>query len=544
MIVSGKDDENGGRQTSTTTISDVEMRDITTSATPPSTPDNNNNGGYWHTPPLPHLNNTPQQGSSVPPPPPPVVPSIMIIEKNPPATRNNYKRKKSSNNNNNSSSADAFDNIAIAIDSGSGRRGSSRSAASNNNNNEVIAILPTGDEIAWKIISIVLKGWCLIWILFAILVISAELFSPRSSHSNSKAVQTKNVVVAAENEQYYLEISEHVIESCDYTNLKTEEGRMECQSLCFEHMCCFIINDNNDAAAIESSNQYSCTNDPNKMCAAYVGCESLLVSEEDELNHRNGTVDVFGLDTVDAITNDNDIILEEGDTTAVSAVSGENTTPTIQQQSTMSSNNTATSTTTELQLIQQVITSVCHKSNLHTRHGINECASLCNPSMCCFNRTEVEIRNPKMDLILKMEGIGNDVLDRSVMGTCIHEQNDDDEEEETTRQSHFCLVHSGCENILLIGAAPSSLEANRKHYNQALTSEEDAFSVDIYNGNGNSSSNGSITDDQQRMLSVACTFLGVMIGLTAYLLVYKRKPPQLEMMTGGRSDEEEMIDFV
>ena len=51
------------------------------------------------------------------------------------------------------------------------------------------------------------------------------------------------------------------------------------------------------------------------------------------------------------------------------------------------------------------------------------------------------------------------------------------------------------------------------------------------------------------MLSVACTFLGVMIGLTAYLLVYKRKPPtagevQLEMMTGGRSDEEEMFDFV
>ena len=240
---------------------------------------------------------------------------------------------------------------------------------------------------------------------------------------------------------------------------------------------------------------------------------SLLVSEEDELNHRNGTVDVFGLDTVDAITNDNDIILEEGDTTAVSAVSGENTTPTIQQQSTMSSNNTATTTTTtELQLIQQVITSVCHKSNLHTRHGINECASLCNPSMCCFNRTEVEIRNPKMDLILKMEGIGNDVLDRSVMGTCIHEQNDDAEEEETTRQGHFCLVHSGCENILLIGAVPSSLEANRKHYNQALASKEDGFSVDIY----------SITDDQQRMLIVACTFLGVMIGLTAYLLVYKR----------------------
>ena len=58
----------------------------------------------------------------------------------------------------------------------------------------------------------VLKGWCIIWVLFAILIISAELFSSNgnsgSRHYNN--VSTKNIVIKIEDEQTFLEIAENV----------------------------------------------------------------------------------------------------------------------------------------------------------------------------------------------------------------------------------------------------------------------------------------------------------------------------------------------
>eukprot|EP00581_Thalassiosira_minuscula_P004702 CAMPEP_0183747428 /NCGR_PEP_ID=MMETSP0737-20130205/67262_1 /TAXON_ID=385413 /ORGANISM="Thalassiosira miniscula, Strain CCMP1093" /LENGTH=211 /DNA_ID=CAMNT_0025983141 /DNA_START=214 /DNA_END=846 /DNA_ORIENTATION=- len=102
------------------------------------------------------------------------------------------------------------------------------------------------DELAWKIISAVLKGWFIIWILFAILVITAEILSPtpQSRHSSKKNHHSSTkVTVEGEEEQFLFEISEHIVTSCSYSNLDTEGGREECQSLCRNHMCCFFDDD-------------------------------------------------------------------------------------------------------------------------------------------------------------------------------------------------------------------------------------------------------------------------------------------------------------
>ena len=295
-------------------------------------------------------------------------------------------------------------------------------------------------------------------------------------------------------------------------------------------MCCFI--DESDANAQFEVHKYSCLNDPNKMCAAYAGCESLVVAEDDAIIYNANGIDVFGKkNTTDESMTNMDSSKEE------------QTQPV-----------TNTTTTSELELVQQVITSVCHKDNLHSRHGINECASLCNPSMCCFNRTEIEMLNPRMDIKLKMEGISNDILDRSVMGTCIHE-NDEQVGHRASIQNHFCNVHEGCQNILLLGAPISTLEKNRQKYQhhkgggQSSVAEDEDILINydgmIANTINNGSNGSSITNDQERMLGTVFALLGIMVCISVYLLVHQRKPSentvQLEMTTGGR---EETIEFV
>lgn len=388
----------------------------------------NNSNGAWTTPTLPKMTSPTTIEKTFPPPRVPDLSSPPIQEKNPP---HNRKRR-------HTSSSNYIDNV--------GRGLWSYTLQDADGSDNINNIATSGDEIAWKIISIVLKGWCIIWVLFAILIISAELFSSNSNSGSNHDVSTKNIIIKIEDEQTFLEIAENVTSKCSYTNLNTEIGREECQELCFNHMCCFI--DESDADAQFEVHKYSCATDPNKMCAAYAGCESLVIAEDDAIIYNANGVDVFGKkkkNTTDESMTNMDSSQEE------------------QSQSVLTSTNT-TKTTSELQLVQQVITSVCHKDNLHTRHGINECASLCNPSMCCFNRTEIEILNPRMDIKLKMEGISNDILDRSVMGTCIHE-NDDQVGHRASIQNHFCNVHEGCQNILLLGVPMSTLEKN--NYNNS-----------------------------------------------------------------------------
>lgn len=333
------------------------------------------------------------------------------------------------------------------------------------------------DELAWKIISVVLKGWFVIWILFAVLIVTAELMSPQ--HSAKKKVLDSQSIVASDNGQLFLEISEHIVSACSYSKLDSEEGRGGCQSLCRNHMCCFI----DDVEKEFELHKYGCANDAEKMCAAYAGCESLVLSEDDAIIFDADGVAVFG-DDYDA-----------SDTSTPSSPTSDAAATVIIPGAAENSNLSS-----ELQLVQQVISSVCSTDNLHSRHGMMECASLCNPSMCCFDGDEIELLNPKMDLILKMEGIGDDVLDRGeVMGTCANEEQEDGAITSTASTNHFCQVHAGCKNVLLFGA-PSASSDKKRQPSSADHGEQ----------------------QERRSIVTVCILFGLMIGLTSYLLIWNR----------------------
>ena len=333
----------------------------------------------------------------------------------------------------------------------------------------------TGDDLAWKIIQVVLKGWFIIWIFFAILVISAEMMSP--SHST-----TKKVKVDKAKSILFLEISEEVVSLCSYSHLDTEDGREKCQELCHDHMCCFVDEE-------ERYSRYGCADDPKKMCAVYAGCESLVISEEDVISDANG-----------AYSKDD----SDGNTTSSNQSASPGLSQTSNQNTTLDATNATSSSEQQLQLIQQVVTSVCSRENLHTRRGIIECASICNTSMCCFDRNEI---GPKMDLILKMESIGDEILNRTMMGTCMNEEEDGD----PVRMNHFCRAHEGCKQILHFGT-PSS-----------TTKKSDQ------------------TSDQQRMLVTVCILFFGLIGISMYLLIFKRESA-VDLLVDG-AHEEEKIEF-
>lgn len=346
----------------------------------------------------------------------------------------------------------------------------------NNNPND-----STGDEIAWKIIKGILSGWCAIWILFAIIIIVAELTSSPINRSN-----VYTLMVTEKDEQSFLEISEHVVSKCAYSKLGTETGREECQLLCRSHMCCFNDEDN-----------FGCAENPEKMCAAYAGCESLIVSEDDAIIYDADGVDVFGI----------------GDATSDSQASDQGD----EQQSQSQNVNETSYTTSELQLISEVITTVCSTSSLGTKHGLNECASLCNDGMCCFDREQIELMNPNVDLILELEGITSDRLDTSTMGTCIEGDN---------HKEHFCQVHASCKNMLLLGS----------HY---------SGTYDLNDGLGDSASGGNYI--------VFTILFAMIIALTFYMLVFQRVPrvdvskiPSVinAAREGNTNTKAEMIEFV
>eukprot|EP00984_Skeletonema_dohrnii_P037439 scaffold39517_cov150-Skeletonema_dohrnii-CCMP3373.AAC.2 len=245
-----------------------------------------------------------------------------------------------------------------------------------------------GDEIAWKIIKGILSGWCAIWILFAIIIIAAEVTSPKTPHRPNMYT----LMVSEADEQTFLTISENVVSKCAYSKLETESGREECQLLCQNHMCCFNDEDS-----------FGCSDKPEKMCAAYAGCESLIVSEDDAIIYDADGADVFGIGDADPLASNSSDNINEGDE--------------------QSQKENVTYETSELQLISEVITTVCSTGNLGNKHGLDECASLCNDGICCFDREQIEFLNPNVDLILELEGITAEKLDSSTMGTCTDEDN-------------------------------------------------------------------------------------------------------------------------
>jgi len=343
-----------------------------------------------------------------------------------------------------------------------------------------------GDEIAWKIIKGILSGWCAIWILFAIIIIAAEVTSPKTPHRPNMYT----LMVSKADEQTFLTISENVVSKCAYSKLETETGREECQLLCHLHMCCFNDEDN-----------FGCSDKPEKMCAAYAGCESLIVSEDDAIIYDADGVDVFGIGDADAdplASNSSDNI-KEGD-----------------EQS--QNEQVVTYETSELQLISEVITTVCSTGNLGNKHGLDECASLCNDGMCCFDREQIEFLNPNVDLILELEGITAEKLDTSTMGTCI---------DEGKHREHFCQVHASCKNILLLGS----------HY---------SGTDNLNDGLGDSASSGNYV--------VFGIFVAMIVLLTVYMLVFQRAGPvhaevsrvrrEINAAREGTATRDEMVEFV
>lgn len=355
-------------------------------------------------------------------------------------------------------------------------------AIASTNRNSRIKQNDNGDEIAWKIIRGILQGWCAIWVLFAIIIVAAEVTSPKTPHR----VSNNNIalIVSEEDEQSFLMLSEKVVSKCSYSNLDTETGREECQSLCHQHMCCF-----ND------ENNFGCSDNPEKMCAAYAGCESLIVAEDDAIIYDASGVDVFGIGDADS------------DSDPLAGNSSDNSDESNEQ----SQNESVSYATSELQLISDVISTVCSTGNLHTKRGLNECVGLCNDSMCCFDRKQIEFLNPNMDLILQLQGITAEILDTSTMGTCTDGSN----------KEHFCQVHASCKNLLLLGSH--------------------------YSGVDNLNSDGTEGDASAGNYLVFSILFALVAALTVYLLVFQRAGPvhvDVSRIRGGTTAREEMIEFV
>lgn len=391
------------------------------------------------------------------------------------------------------------------------------------------------DDAAWQILIKLLKAWFIIWLLFAGMIVIAELASSSHNRENFKILDSDAV---EHDTQTYLAISEQVVQTCSYSNLETKEGRGECQILCRGHMCCFEDDDNNI-----QHDTYQCKDNPKKVCAVYAGCESLVVAEED-------VYDVFEYieskeNTMSTMTIDANTSSVPSDQESVE-LKPQPTQPTQHEhaESAMHKNNYTdpreSTTITDLGLISQVITTVCANDNLHKRHGIQECAALCNPSMCCFDRDELKALNPHMDVILKLEGVGNDILDRTAMGTCL-----DEEEVASTIQSasHFCKVHSGCKSLLLFGSSVHT-------FNKRNPSAVDPLlhtSMGIHDeDNGANDDNRAL--EKQQAIVVLVSFFGL-VGITVYMLVFKRissssVTTELSRIRNDRFNEEDEIEFI
>ncbi|KAL7496326.1 hypothetical protein ACHAWT_004860 [Skeletonema menzelii] len=123
-----------------------------------------------------------------------------------------------------------------------------------------------------------------------------------------------------------LELAERIDKVCSVSSLTTVGGRAECQDVCSDHLCCFY--------------QDGCTNDPDKNCLAYAGCESYYNMPAD-----GGQVDTSG-----------------------------------------SNNNAGSSTGSDMGIdeFEVALEETCSEENLKTINGIYKCHNKCQSHLCCF----------------------------------------------------------------------------------------------------------------------------------------------------------------
>lgn len=340
----------------------------------------------------------------------------------------------------------------------------------------------SAEDAAWRTIGSLLKGLealsvaavaaaLLIWALFVVLSVPADVSSLR--HAKRPAIG-----VAEEKGQLLLELSELIVSACSYRSLDTAEGRAGCQALCRDHMCCFV---DGPGAAV-----YGCADDPKRTCPAHAGCQALVVPEEEAVIFDVDGIEVFGTDSI--FLNPDGVVVVGNDSSSPGDRKKDVATATPPKQFQQEQVNqhaaiTNYTQTSELQLTKHVVEAVCADDNLRSDDGMQDCAALCGPSMCCFDRDDIVTHNPRLDLALNLK-LSSSTLDLSELGTCLGEEDDGN----VTTAGHFCGVHAGCKNLLLSASAAAV---------EQLFSSTDPL--------------------QQRMLLAVCVIFGAVVGVTVCL---------------------------
>ncbi|KAL3794657.1 hypothetical protein HJC23_010085 [Cyclotella cryptica] len=351
------------------------------------------------------------------------------------------------------------------------------------------------EEVCRKIPSKILNGWFIFWVLCSISVVTIEMIS------TTRHQQAAILFLPADDNQTLVRLAEEITLKCSFSNIRTERGRAECQQICRDHACCFLDEDTQPT--------YGCVRDIHKLCPVYAGCESLFTTEQ----YNDGMLqDSESAETNSAIFN---TTMVEKEMIPISPPQDShplmgNTTQQYQFNETVQStihqtNNPLKSEIAELNIVSHVISTVCAKHNLHNHRGVQECAELCNSSMCCFDRAEIEIINPHIDIILKLEGVSEEMLDTSAMGKCV-----DEDETLMVQKNQFCAVHSDCKNLLLFGSSTLQSSKKRAPLSGGTSHYED----------GNLRFDNRSTE--QHIVITIALFFAIMIGLAAHLLICKR----------------------
>jgi len=130
-------------------------------------------------------------------------------------------------------------------------------------------------------------------------------------------------------------MAKSVDEHCHPEQISTANGRLECQQICHDHICCFGIEGNDN-----------CRNYKNDLCTIFSPCEVLFVAED---GVRSFTHAVAADD--DYISPE--VILQEG----------------LEWQQTR----------------ENYINEYCAESNIKHERGRNQCAKVCANHFCCFD---------------------------------------------------------------------------------------------------------------------------------------------------------------
>jgi hypothetical protein len=178
----------------------------------------------------------------------------------------------------------------------------------------------------------------IIAVLFAIAVTTISSVLVVLSVQRSDDVELLSEVTAKHShysQDDLFKMAKSVDEYCHPEQISTANGRLECQQICHDHICCFDIEDSDD-----------CHNYENDLCMIFAPCEVLFVAEDGVISSAH------------AVAADDDyvspeVILQEG----------------LEWQ----------------QARENYINEYCAESNIKHERGRNQCAKVCANHFCCFD---------------------------------------------------------------------------------------------------------------------------------------------------------------